>query len=157
METTTSRKGKTMDQATIECPVSGELVPGEDVDALLAMYRRIKRVKDQMDDELRQLKAHLWNLTSSDNKTRYLVGEKLQAKLVEPSNTWDQSILRELHNSFPDLALRYMRIAELAVRKREVDQLRRSAGSKKLEGFKKILLAAERPPTSWPTVTVSNL
>ncbi len=151
---------KLLDEAAargeIVCPVSGEIVDGDDIDGLLAMFQRIQRVRDTMESQLRDLKAHLWNMTTSENKTRYLMGQRLEAKLQEPRASWDQSLLKELWNSFPDLALRYMRISTLSPNLREVDAMRRADGNPQFEGFKKIFLSAERPPTSWPIVTVKE-
>jgi len=135
----------------------GEVVDGSDADALISEYERASTRAQLYLDAKRTLALAIARLTHDDErKTRRVEGKTRRAKVTMPDDAYEQSILREAYNAYPQHRDRALRIASLAVRKRELDKLQGTAGPKDLEAFVAMIDRANRGPSGTPRVTIEK-
>jgi hypothetical protein len=107
----------------IVCPLTGEVIAPDDIDGLIAMLDRVKSIGDRLYAVQMRLRNLLASKTEGDAVTRRIRGKKRLAKVTMPDVSFEQSILKELWNSHPQLAQEYMKIGTIDVRMREYKKL----------------------------------
>ena len=140
----------------IQSPLDGELVDVTDIDALISLYERVDQFDKQCFRCKQLIREALGNLTEGDAKTRRVQGEQRKAKLEFPSDNWDQSILREAFQSYPQYRDEFLRIEKLAPRLRDVRKLINTTGSDALNTFRDMVVGARRPSTAPPTLKIEQ-
>lgn len=107
----------------IVCPLTGEVVSISDVDALADMYERLDKQNKRLYAAICRVRNALADLTEGDAATRRLRGKRRQVKVTMPSVKFEQSVLKALWESHPDLAHEFMRISQVDVKLREFNKL----------------------------------
>lgn len=142
----------------VVCPITGEIVSLNDVDAMAETFARI----DAMDKEIYAVKVRIrrrfGELAMGDKKTQRVQGKRKLVKVTMPDKLWDQGVLKELYNSFPDVRDDYLKIESIRVRLMEFKKLVNTSvvDNPPLDYFRKTLLAAERPANSPPSIIVEK-
>ena len=137
-------------------PTTGELVPAGDIDQLIEAFERIKLADAAIYKAKREVQIALADLTEGKAKTRRVRGRRRRAKVEMPDSSWDQSILKEAFNSYPQFRDQCLAIASIRVRKREYQKVRNEAGPADFMQFRNMLTQAEGPPTGTPRVTIEE-
>ena len=127
-----------------------------DVDALISCFESLKETADAISHARGLISQALAAKTDGDTKTRRVAGRTRIAKVEMPSTKWDNAKLKEAYNSYPAYRSQYLRIVEVAPDLRAVNKLRTMSGPPDLETFKKIVLAAEKPATNNPSITIEK-
>lgn len=143
---------------SIVCPVTGELVELTDVDGLIDVFERVKKAQVELVEPLRfaemTIRRALGNLTQGETRTRRVAGRRRKAVVEMPGDAYDQSVLKEAFNSYPQFRDEYLRIESIAPKLREVKKLLGTAGPPELMQFRSMVEAANRGPIGTPTVKV---
>lgn len=133
------------------------IVESDDTDALIDLFEVVKDLGGIQYAAKVEIARRLEAKTDSEAKTRRVVGKRRKCKIEMPSETWDNSILKEAWNSYPELAASYLRIDKVAVQAREVKKLAETSSDQKTFcQFRQMVLAAKKPATGMPTVTVEK-
>lgn len=135
-------------------PLTGEIVSRQDADGLIDVFDQIKAVNDRLYAVKLELQHALYALTTGDAKTRRVQGKRRKAKVERPDDGFDQSILKEVWNSYPDLRDQVLKIDAIGVKKREYDKLINTSGDPSIECFRDMISKANRGPSGTPRVTV---
>lgn len=130
----------------------------DDPDSLIDTYEELKTMSDRIYSVQVMIRRRLQEKTvgQTDAKTRRVAGNRRRAVLEMPSESWDQSILKEAWNSFPDLRDECLKISEIGVKLREYKKLVGTSGVAKLETFRDMVKAAQRPPSGVATVKIEK-
>lgn len=142
--------------AEIINPFDGELVAVDDVDGLIDLYEKMKRVSDQAYGVMQLIRRAAGNLAKGDTKTRRLQGERRKAKVTRANDSWDQSILKEAFFSFPNLRDQVLKIDSVGVKLREYEKLKSTSGSPDVETFRDMVVRANRGVTGLPTIEIEE-
>lgn len=135
---------------------AGEFVEVDDIDGLIDMYEEIDAVDKKVYGAKLRIRTALANLTEGDAKTRRVKGTRRTAKITMPDDSWDQSILKEVWNSYPDYADDVLAIAALRVKLREFKKLVNTSGTDAFNQFRDMITDANRGPVGTPTVKVEE-
>lgn len=153
-----SAKPNAAESRSIMNPITGALVDMDDIDSVIRACVEAKEIRDDLtifDDTVRRRAAEF--AAGASGKTRRIQGKELRAKIEMPDETWDNSILKEAWNSYPDLRERYLRLSKVDVDKREFNKLRgMTTDDPKFAQFMGMLFAAEKPPTGAPRVSLEK-
>jgi len=138
-------------------PITDAIIP-DDPDSLIDAYEELKEMSDRIYAAQKSIRQKLEAKTvgQTEAKTRRVAGNRRRAILEMPSVSWDQSILKEAWNAFPDLRDECLKISEVGVKAREFAKLANTSGSAKLETFRDMVKAAQRPPSGLPTVKIEK-
>lgn len=137
-------------------PTTGEVVDLDNADELIDCLERVEKHDQRIYACKQQIRLSLGRLAEGETKTRRVRGKRRRAKLEFPGNRWNQSILKEAWNSYPGLRDQALRIGTVDVRAREFAKMRNESGPADFEQFKGMILSAEQPGTSPPTVTIEE-
>jgi len=143
-------------ETTIDDPTTGELVPVDDVDALLECYGRVKAMNDRCYAVQLAIRNKLWAMTEGDNKTRRIVGRRHKAKLTQADDGWDNSILLEAFNAYPNLRDQCLKIGTIKVMAREFKKLVNTSGPADFEQFRNMVSKAHRGPSGTPALSLES-
>lgn len=135
---------------------AGEVVHCDDPDALAECLIRLKAWKDDIYACERAVKLAVLALTEGDAKTRRVRGPVHRIKVEMPGKSWEQSILKEAWNAYPQFRDKVLGIGSINVKRREFNKMRNESGPPDFEQFRSMIAAAEREPTALPTVTVEE-
>lgn len=145
------------DDNHIASPLDGRLIDKADPDAIIDAYEEAKQALDSLYQYQRELRAAAAELVKDgDGKTRRIKGRKRLAKLTMPTESWNQSILKEVWNSYPDKREELLRISTLAVNKRNFKKAVTTIGPDDYNNFVKMVQSAEVPPSGLPTITIEE-
>ncbi len=142
----------------IECPLTGEQMPINDIDALAMSYSRITDHINRVDatrQRIRQVFA--MQAAEQTTKTRRVLGRDAVVKLTMPDDSWDNGILKEAWNDFPDQRDRILRIERIAVQKREYAKVKDATGDDAMTALLGMVSDARRESTALPSVTIERL
>lgn len=133
-------------------------IDNSDPDSLIEAYAAYKEASDLIYSNLVNIRMRLAAMTEGQStaKTRRIQGKRRRAKLEMPSDGWDQSILKEAWNSFPQLRDQCLKIDTVGVKAREWKKLAETSGAPEVETFRNIIASAVKPPTGAPTVTIEQ-
>ncbi len=141
----------------IDNPLSpGEFVSVLDIDGLIDMYEQLDSADKRIYGAKLRIREALAGLTEGDAKTRRVKGKRRTAKITMPDDGWEQSILKEAWNSFPDYAEDVLAIAALRVKLREYKKLVNTSGDASFTTFRDMITNANRGPTGTPTVSIEE-
>lgn len=154
--TTTAQPPPDLPGLEIECPLTGEIIEPNDVDGLIDCYERLKLKNDQIYAVLLKIRLALAAQTEGDAKTRRVQGRRRRAVVEMPSESWEQSILKEAFNSFPQYRDQVLKIDTIGVKLREYKKLVNTSGPPDLTTFRDMVARANRGQTGTPTVKVET-
>jgi hypothetical protein len=137
-------------------PTTGLVVNPSDVDSMVEMYGRVESECRKFYDLKRKIAQAMFERTTGNAKTRRLEGEKHRIRLEKPDDYWDQSILKEIWNSYPKHRDQFLRIDSIAVKLVPYKQLLNTAGPEDLEQVKKMLNRANRGPMGTPRIKIER-
>lgn len=120
--------------------------------ALLLVKEEIRKLRHYEHD----LRNALDRLSEGTTKTRRVMSDRYEAKIVTADDYWSQSIFKELVKEDPEQSQVYLRISAYAPNLREVKKLEAASGNERFERFKMKLLSARQPSTSPASVTVTE-
>ncbi len=136
--------------------LDGERVAIDDADALIETYEILNGTRQDLANTLWSIREALGKLADGDAKTRRVKGEHRTVKLTFPGTKWDQGILREAWEAFPEFRDEYLRIARIEPKLRETAKLAQTSGPVDFNTFRKMVAAAESESTAPPTVKVEE-
>lgn len=136
----------------------GEAIDSTDADALIAAYERIAKMNDTVYAVTVQIKQALGAMTEGTAKTRRVAGKSRVAVITMPSNTWNNSKLKEAYNSYPQFRDQYLRIESVAVKATEFNKTKTMTvvDNAPLETFLSMVASAENPPSGNPSVKIEK-
>lgn len=138
-------------------PTTGEVIDRSNIDSMVNAYERVEAKCRELYTAKRQLAYAMYDQTQgSDAKTRRIEGENRKAKIERPDDAWDQSILKEIWNSFPKLCNQYLRIEQIGVKLVPYKQLMNTTGTEDIEQVKKMLKRANRGPMGTPRIKIER-
>lgn len=139
-------------------PLTEAIIPPDDVDQMIDAYQEMKAFGDRLYAAQIAIRTKLADITKgqTEAKTRRVQGRRRKAKIEMPSPGWDQSILKEAWNSFPQLRDQCLKIDTVGVKAREWKKLAETAGVPEVETFRDMIKAAVKPPTGAPTITIEE-
>jgi len=137
-------------------PITGELVKLDDVDGLIDAYERADNLLRELRAFTAKIRVQLYELSVGDTKTRRIRGQRRRAKVVQPNDVWDQSILKEAWNSFPHLRDEALQIERLKVRIREWNKIKNETGPDDFLTFRAMLEKANRGPQGLPKIEIEQ-
>lgn len=149
-----SGEGAGLLAADIVDPFSGEIIDPQDTDALIDCLERVKKASDGLRTTEMLVREKLVAMTEGDAKTRRVAGRRRKVVIEMPDDSWDQSILKEAFNSFPQHRDGYLRIEKLAPKIREYKKLVNTSGPDDLMTFRGMLEKANRGQTGTPSVKI---
>lgn len=113
----------------ITCPLTGEMAAPHNVDRLAAMYQRLEACNKAVYAAMCDIRRAMADMTEGDAATRRIRGKNCQVKVTMPAVKFEQSVLKALWESHPDLAHEFMKIETVGVKLREFAKLENMAGS----------------------------
>lgn len=128
-------------------PITGEILDPADatyIDDLIDSYERISALDSKLYAAKCAIRQALADRTEGDAKTRRVAGKRRLVKLEFPGDKFEQSILKEAWQSYPQFRDEYLRIAEIAPKLREVKKLENLSGDESLCCFRDIVLSANK-------------
>lgn len=138
----------------IVCPLTGEIIDLDSADSMIDGLERLKTTGDKIYAVQQSLRVALAAMTAGDAKTRRVKGKRRQAVVTMPDDSWDQSMLKEAFQSYPQFRDDILKIDSLGVRKVEYKQAVNTSGPPDWEMFRDMVSKANRGPTGLPTVKV---
>jgi hypothetical protein len=131
-------------------PITGEVISADDPDAICDALDRLRPQLDQLRAAEQQLRRALGDLTHQAQRTEHVIGRRWHATVEHAATTWDRGTLRRLWEEVPE-ARAFLRLEQVGVDRRAIDQLRRGTGPG-VASFRDALLEAERPSEAAPLI-----
>jgi len=135
-------------------PLDGRLINIEDVDSLIDAYEQAKEASTALYAWQNKLRETLGNKATGDAKSQRVRGRRRIVKVTKPSETWDQSILKEVYNSYPDKRDELLRVSTIGVKAREFKKATQTNGPDDFNNFVKMISSARRLPAGLPTINI---
>jgi len=142
--------------AWIDNPISGSVVDPADADGLISAIEQCKETYDVLGRFYGQLRRALGDLTTGDAKTRRVRGNQRRAVVTMPGDRWEQSILKEAWNAYPQLRDQVLKIDKIGVKLRELKKIENESGPDSFEQFKKMILSARSKSDTLPTIKIEE-
>lgn len=140
----------------IACPLTCEVIDTTDVDALIDCYERVSRLDAKLYDAKVAIRHALADMTEGDAKTRRVRGKRRQAKVEFPSDSWDQSILRQAWQTYPQFRDEFLKIGTITPKAVECRKLAGTSGPAAFESFRDMVTKANRGSLGLPTITIET-
>lgn len=138
-------------------PLTGELIELT-ADQLIDAFERLDRHAKHVNAGLYEIRRELLKLAQGDAKTRRLRhADGRTLVLTLPGESWDQSKLKEVANSYPELAKEFLRIEKYAV---NILAYKKAANTTSTDAYMnavKMIRDACRPSTAPPTVRIEHV
>lgn len=138
-------------------PTTGEIIQLDDVDSMLDSLERITAWLDRLHETKKQICFALDSLCEGNQKTRRVRGRRRQAKVETPDDYWDQSILKEAFNAYPQLRDECLAIASIRVKLREFKKIQGTKGTADFNSFRDMIAQANRGPSGTPRVVIEEI
>lgn len=138
-------------------PMRKTYVDRSDIDTLCHELRRVKEEIEKLREFEYAIRFALNDLSEGTNKTRRVIGQRYEAKIVDQDDYWLQSTLKDCVSQFPQFASTYLRISQYAPNMREVKKLENATGHPELVEFRDLLFSAREPSKAPPTVTITEI
>lgn len=132
----------------------GRQVDPDDIDGLIDAYEESKAVADQWYAFNRRIRELIGKHAEGEGKTLRVRGHERRAKLTLPDDGWDQSILKEAFNAYPQFRDEVLSIASLRVKAREWKKIKNETGPADFETFRSMIENANKGPQGLPTITI---
>ncbi len=129
------------------------------VDELVQLYEEQRVVEDAAHNARIQLAAAIARrapMTQDGCRTTRLRGDRVRIRVEWPDYHWDQSVLREIWTTWPDLATQYLAIDRLRTRAIETKKLVNESGDEDFQEFRSLLLGAKQEPRGTPRIIVEE-
>ena len=152
----TSFAGEDPRRVRMQHPLTGRVIDTDDPDELIDLFEELKEIDGRLYVAKIEIQRSLAARCENKKKTERVAGRRRVARIEHPSTTWNNAKLKEVWNSYPELAPKYLRIESVAPQLREVDKLRGTSGPPDLETVKKMILDAEQQPTANPRLTIET-
>jgi hypothetical protein len=139
-------------------PITGQVLDQGDADQLIDAYERAEEHSRTLYHYLLTLRRLIAEKAPEEgpSRTRRVQGQRRRATVCLPADKWDQSKLKEVWHSFPDLAPQYLRIESIGIRAVEFKKLLGTGGPPNVETVKRMIVSANRGPQGLPTVKVEK-
>jgi hypothetical protein len=137
-------------------PTTNERIPVEDIDRLIALYEKMDGYKQRATTALYEVRDALFRQTKEDKVTRRIRGKERTAVLTLPNESWDQSILLEAWNSYPNIRDEILKIGAIKVKKREYNKMVGTYGDKAFEQFKGMVQRACKGRVGMPRIKIEK-
>jgi hypothetical protein len=140
-------------------PTTGVVVDVSNQDDLIDALENIEVELKKFHALKRRVSIALTDLTTLsgvETKTRHVAGDRREVEITMPDDYYDQSKLREVWNSYPDMSRQYLRIEKLAVQRRNFKKAMATSGTPAFETFKKMIEQANMGPTGIPYVKIKK-
>lgn len=137
-------------------PIDGRLVDPEDVDSLIDAYEQAKEANDILYAWQQKLRKAIGEKATGEQKSQQVRGNRRIAKVTKPSESWDQSILKEVYNSYPKLRNELLRVSTIGVKAREFKTAIKTNGPDDYNNFVKMVQSAKREPAGLPTIKIEE-
>lgn len=138
-------------------PITGSICDTDDIDSMLLSVNDAKQQLDDLKSYEDMLRRRLGELAEGKTKTRRVRGKSHVGKIEMPDDGWDQTILKESWNSYPQFRDEFLKIATIGVKAVEFKKLREmSTDDAAFGSFKSMLEASVRPATGAPRVTMEK-
>lgn len=148
---------ETQEAALIMNPLTGSLCNTNDIDSMLVAVVDAKKQLDDLKCFEELLRRRLGELADGTAKTRRVRGKVYVGKLEMADDGWDQTILKEAWNSYPQLRDEFLKIGTISVKMVEFKKLAQmSTDDVAFRSFKSMLEASVRPATGAPRVTMEK-
>lgn len=108
-------------------PLDGELISRTDVDGLCELMLKLEPLSKKLYAALCEIRRSLADLSEGDAATRRVRGKQHIAKIELPAVKFEQSVLKALWESHPELAHEFMRIDSIGVKMTEYKKLEGTA------------------------------
>lgn len=138
-------------------PMRHTYVDRSDIDTLCHELQRVKSEIEKLREFEYAIRFALHELSEGTNKTRRVIGQRYEAKIVDQDDYWLQSTLKDCVLQFPQFASTYLRISQYAPNMREVKKLENATGHPELVEFRDLLFSAREPSKAPPTVTITEI
>ena len=125
-------------------------------DVLVDLFEEIRQKESIMYEQKRALVAEIARRTEGDTKTRRLTGKERTVKVEMPDDSWDQSILKEAFNAYPQHRDKCLKIGEINIQLREWKKIMNTTGEQDFNLFRDMIKSANRGPTGNPRVTIEK-
>ena len=120
-------------------------------------WAALKEEKTKISAVQSELARRLGDMTEGNAKTRRLQGDRIRAVVTMPYDNVDQTVLKEVWNSFGELCLRYLRLGRIDLNLREIKKLRNETGDDRFNLMKKMILGAISPGTASPSIKIEEI
>lgn len=141
----------------IMCPLTGELIAVTDVDGLCEMYEQLKPKNDAIYATMCAIRRALADLTTGDAATRRVRGEKHVAKIELSAVSFEQTVLKKLWESYPELAPEFLKIESIGVKMAEYKKLENTASDNpQFSQFRDSLTKANQGRNGLPKLTIEK-
>lgn len=137
-------------------PFTGEIIADEDIDGLIEMYERLDKTNKTVYAVLCRIREKLAAKTEGDAKTRRVRGQTRACVLSFPSESFEQAMLKETWEEFPELRDEALKIDSIGVKLREYRKLQNTTGGERFIAFRDRLARACRGCVGLPTLKVEK-
>lgn len=144
-----------VDPETVD-PLTGEIIADDDTDGLIEMYERLDKTNKTVYAVLCQIREKLAAKTEGDAKTRRVRGRTRACVLSFPSESFEQAILKETWEDFPELRDEALKIESIGVKLREYRKIQNTTGGERFTAFRDRLARACRGCVGLPTLKVEK-
>ena len=147
------------DPAEIINPFTGEVVATTDIDGLVDMLEQLCKSENAAALAKREITAALVAKTDAEKittKTRRVRGNLRRVKITMPDTSWDQGILKEVFNAWPQWRDTFLRIERLAPKMKEINKARSESGPEDYNACVQMIVKAEKPSTGMPSISIEE-
>jgi len=137
----------------MEAILNGEVL--ETPDDLIDAFENLTEEKRQVEAELRVIKDALYSLCKGEAVTQHVRGERRKCRVIKPKRCWDQRILRDAWDEFPEERNELLRIRALSVQVRPLGVAMRTSGPESWTAFRNAVVDAEAPSDRSPAVKIT--
>ena len=137
----------------MEAILNGEIL--ETADDLIDAFEHLTEEKKRVEDKIRAIKDALYSLCKGEAVTQHVRGERRTCRVIKPKRCWDQRILRDAWDEFPEERNELLRIHALSVQLRPLDVAMRTSGPESWTAFRNAVVDAEVPSDRSPSVKIT--
>jgi hypothetical protein len=146
------------DPSEIVNPFTGEITRIGDVDGLISLYEGLDKVNKRAYAVMQRVREAMASHAEGDAKTRRIRGEKRRAVLTFPSESFEQSGLKELWAEFEGetFCAEVLKIDSIGVKLREYKKLINTSGDERFNDFRDRLSQSCKGAIGLPTVKIEG-
>ena len=137
-----------------EIEVQGELIATDDTDGLIEAYEQLDATIRQLFHSKNEIRMAIGLMALGDAKTQRVRGHRRVCVVERPDDRWIQSELKAIRQAYPQFAGEFLRVAELAVNKKEWKKAQQTSGPEDFEAFKRRFASANQGPCGLPRIVV---
>lgn len=138
-------------------PLTGEIVDRESIDELIDALEFLKDKNDRIYAAMCEIRRLLADRCEGDAITRRVAGKRRSAKVVKPDESFEQPVLKDLWERYPQLSGQYLKIATLGVQMKNFNKMRTTSSDQPdFVAFRDAMTAASKGRAGLPTVTVEQ-